>query len=111
MISPPPAPFQRRGTQSLSNNNVTGPITIVSAAANINGIIVRTAFISAGANRYGNIQAGTQGTVVAVPTTTTGGYDRLTSPGFLLAAGMALTADGNSASPGDVQFSVTWDVI
>ena len=92
--------FQKRGASSLVNGSLPlGPTTIVSAAANTTGIIVRTLFLSGSINFIiGGI------TVIGLSSS----QFNLIGSGFIIAPGVELRVDTITAG---AQIVVTWDAI
>lgn len=106
MISAPPAAFQRPGANYYSNGSLAFPgnTTVVSAAANTTGLIVRTALLLAPASVFcglysdANILGGTYNNLMW----------NLPGPGLIIPPGKAFNL---AASGAGCQAFITWDAI
>lgn len=107
MIFAPPAQFQRLGKTTYANIHVNSVFTVLSAAANINGAVLRTAVLLSQNSRFCILRAGTN--YLRTVINTSWNYD---GPGILINAGVAIILEGDSASiSGETQGHLSWDLL
>jgi hypothetical protein len=106
MLSAASAVPQRRGANDYSNASLPfGIATIVAAASNLNGIIVRTAAIVSVASGYAILKASTVGVFIIAQGTNWTDYRGM---GLLISPGLSLAIDSSIAGG---QAYLTYDIL
>lgn len=109
MISAPTNQFQRPGQNTYANGSLpSGATDVVSGAANVNGIIVRTATLGGGSGGGTSLHDGNNAFFLNGPTGTANATT-YNGPGLLIPPGRPLRVSSNGGGGGSA--FITWDAL
>ena len=103
MISAPPAPFQRPGANVATGSSV-GTTVFVTSVANVNGLIIRTFYLTSVAGADNFLRAGGKRLFGA----SSGNGFNYTGPGVLVPPGQAVDL---IIAVSSATCEITWDFI
>lgn len=109
MISPPLNQFQRPGQNSYANASLaSGATDIVTGAANVNGLVVRTATLGGGPGGGTSLSDGNNAFFLNGPSGTANATT-YTGTGLLIPPGRPLRVSSNGGGGGSA--FITWDAL